>query len=66
MDAVNPEKAVSVTSVSPMSVIVDVYSTNMVGASSSHLLLPKRWFSSAPCFPFTSKKVADCRPVDII
>ena len=70
VDDVNPENGVSVPSFSPMSVLVEVCSTNMVGVSSSHFLLAKSWFSSSSCFPFILKKVADwlrlVSPVDII
>ena len=70
MDDVNPTKGVSVTLFSPVSVPVEVWSTSIVGVSSSCFPLVKRWFSFSPCFPFGLKKVADwlrlVSPVDII
>ena len=55
-DNVNPEKGVSATSFSLMSVLVEICSINIVGVSSSRFLLAKRWFSSSPCFLFRFKK----------
>ena len=49
---VNPKKGVSVTSSFPVSVLVQVCSTCIVGVSSVRFLLAKCFFSSSPCFPY--------------
>ena len=59
VDDVNLEKDISATSFYPVSVLVEVCSSNMFGVSSLRFLLAKRWFSSSPCFPFRLKKIAD-------
>ena len=57
MDDVNLKKGVSITSFSPMSVLVKVYLTNIVGVTSSRFLLAKSVGFFFPLFSFWIEKV---------